>query len=151
MPARRGQRSPSILCVCSVSRHRGRSSASAIAASRLAFLWWTFTGDCFNVTKGTMSQIPFSPHAYGQDTFDALVELGERIEEALPAVRSWDLNSGKYVGGYAIPELRHLTENVADPRAGFVPAQKKTCHVMTCDRLTKEWAQNSWRRTLSGV
>ena len=29
--------------------------------------------------------------------------------EALPAVRSWDLNSGKYVGGYAIPELRHLT------------------------------------------
>ena len=36
--------------------------------------------------------------------------LGERIERALPDVRSWDLNSGKYVGGYAIPELRHLTD-----------------------------------------
>jgi|TARA_B100000678_G_scaffold278952_1_gene274195 hypothetical protein len=92
-----------------VQNRKDQLAASAIAASRLAFLWWTFTGDCFNVTKGTMSQIPFSPHAYGQDTFDALVELGERIEEALPAVRSWDLNSGKYVGGYAIPELRHLT------------------------------------------
>ncbi|MGG1909861.1 hypothetical protein AB1285_23165 [Microbacterium sp. NRRL B-14842] len=86
-----------------VQNRKDQLAASAIAASRLAFLWWTFTGDCFNVTKGTMSQIPFSPHAYGQDTFDALVELGERIEEALPAVRSWDLNSGKYVGGYAIP------------------------------------------------
>lgn len=92
-----------------VQNRKDQLAVSAIAASRLAFLWWTFTGDCFNVTKGTMSQIPFSPHAHGQDTFDALVELGEKIEESLPSVRSWDLNSGKYVGGYAVPELRHLT------------------------------------------
>ena len=92
-----------------VQNRKDQLAVSAIAASRLAFLWWTFTGDCFNVTKSAMSQIPFSPHAYGQDTFDALVELGEKIEESLTGVRSWDLNSGKYVGGYAVPELRHLT------------------------------------------
>lgn len=88
-------------------------AASAVVASRLAFLWWTFTGDCFNVTKGTMSQIPFSIHGFGDNVFEALVELGRKLEEALPHVRSWDLNSGKYVGGYAIPELRQLA-NQAD-------------------------------------
>ncbi|OSP08806.1 Eco57I restriction-modification methylase domain-containing protein [Microbacterium sp. LEMMJ01] len=91
-----------------VQNRADQLAASAVAASRLAFLWWTFTGDCFNVTKSTMSQIPFPLHSFGQDTFDALVELGERIEASLPEVRSWDLNSGKYVGGYAIPELDYL-------------------------------------------
>ena len=85
-------------------------AVSAVAASRLAFLWWTFTGDCFNVTKGTMSTIPFSLLTCDDATRAALVALGAEIEEALPGVRSWDLNSGKYVGGYAIPELRHLTD-----------------------------------------
>lgn len=93
-----------------VQNRKDQLAASAVTASRLAFLWWTFTGDCFNVTKGTMSQIPFSLHSYGQKTFDALVQLGEEIEEALPRVRSWDLNSGKYVGGYAISELGHLCD-----------------------------------------
>lgn len=92
-----------------VQNRRDQLAASAVAASRIAFLWWTFTGDCFNVTKGTMSQIPFSLHAYGQETFDALVELGAEIEEALPSVRSWDLNSGKYVGGYAVSDLNHFS------------------------------------------
>lgn len=45
-----------------------------------------------------------------QTTRDALIDLGKRIETALPDVQSWDLNSGKYVGGYAVPELRHLTD-----------------------------------------
>jgi hypothetical protein len=85
-------------------------AVSAVAASRLAFLWWTFTGDCFNVTKGTMSAFPFSPSSCDQETRAKLVNLGERIEEALSAVRCWDLNSGKYVGGYAIPELGCLTD-----------------------------------------
>lgn len=92
-----------------VSR-KDQLAVSAVAASRLAFLWWTFTGDCFNVTKGTMSVIPFSIRACGQEAYDALVALGERIEAKLPEVRSWDSNAGKYVGGYAIPELRSLTD-----------------------------------------
>lgn len=93
------------------TQHRDdQLAASAVAASRLAFLWWTFTGDCFNVTKGTMSAIPFSLRSCDQTTRDALIDLGKRIEKALPDVRSWDLNSGKYVGGYAVPELRHLTD-----------------------------------------
>ena len=85
-------------------------AVSAITASRLAFLWWTFTGDCFNVTKGTMSAIPFSIRSCGPTAYEALVVLGEKIEEALPSVRSWDSNAGKYVGGYAISELRHLCD-----------------------------------------
>lgn len=85
-------------------------AVSAVALSRLAFLWWTFTGDCFNVTKGTMSAIPFSVRSCGPEAYAALVALGEEIEEALPSVRSWDSNAGKYVGGYAIPELRQLTD-----------------------------------------
>lgn len=93
------------------TQHRNDQLAvSAVAASRLAFLWWTFTGDCFNVTKGTMSAIPFSLRSCDQTTRDALIDLGKRIETALPDVQSWDLNSGKYVGGYAVPELRHLTD-----------------------------------------
>lgn len=93
------------------TQHRNDQLAvSAVAASRLAFLWWTFTGDCFNVTKGTMSAIPFSLRSCDQTTRDALIDLGKRIEKALPDVRSWDLNSGKYVGGYAVPELRHITD-----------------------------------------
>ncbi|MBT9605080.1 DNA methyltransferase [Microbacterium sp.] len=103
-----------------VQNRKDQLAASAVAASRLAFLWWTFTGDCFNVTKSTMSQIPFSIHAFGQATFDALVELGEKIEEALPGVRSWDLNSGKYVGGYAIPELRHLMNQADEIMLGAI-------------------------------
>lgn len=91
-------------------QRKDQLAVNAVAASRLAFLWWTFTGDCFNVTKGTMQAIPFSIRSYGDDTYDALVALGERIEEALPSVRSWDSNAGKYVGGYAIPELRHITD-----------------------------------------
>lgn len=85
-------------------------AVSAVAASRLAFLWWAFSGDCFNVTKGTMSAIPFSLRNCDEATRESLIDLGERIEAALPDVRSWDLNSGKYVGGYAIPELRRLTD-----------------------------------------
>lgn len=93
------------------AQHRAdQLAASAVAASRLAFLWWTFTGDCFNVTKGTMSTIPFSLRDCDQSTRDALIKIGESLEKALPGVRSWDLNSGKYVGGYAIPELRHITD-----------------------------------------
>ena len=85
-------------------------AASAVMASRLAFLWWTFTGDCFNVTKGTVGTIPFSIRDCKPDTFAALVKLGERIEAALPDARSWDSNSGKYVGGYAIPEMKDITD-----------------------------------------
>lgn len=93
------------------TQHRkDQLAVSAVTASRLAFLWWTFTGDCFNVTKGTMSAIPFSIRSCDPDSYNALVELGKRIEKALPSVRSWDSNAGKYVGGYAVPELRHLTD-----------------------------------------
>ncbi len=93
------------------TQHRkDQLAVSAVTASRLAFLWWTFTGDCFNVTKGTMSAIPFSIRSCDPESYNALVELGKRIEKALPSVRSWDSNAGKYVGGYAVPELRHLTD-----------------------------------------
>jgi len=92
-----------------VQHRRDQLAVSAIAASRLAFLWWTFSGDCFNVTKATMSGIPFSLRSCPRDTYDELVNLGERIEAAMPKVRSWDSNAGKYVGGYAMPELADLT------------------------------------------
>lgn len=84
----------------------------AVLNSKLGFLWWSFTGDCFNVTKSTMSSVPVAISSLTQDQRARLVSLGASIEEALPSVRSWDRNAGKYVGGYAIPELRRLTDQV---------------------------------------
>lgn len=93
------------------TQHRNDQLAvSAVTSSRLAFLWWTFTGDCFNVTKGTMSALPFSLENCDPDLYTQLVKLGERIEKALPSVRCWDSNAGKFVGGYAMPELRQITD-----------------------------------------
>lgn len=87
-------------------------AACAVLNSRFGFLWWSFTGDCFNVTKATMSSIPVALSSLGPVRRARLVSLGASIEEALPRVRSWDRNAGKYVGGYAIPELRRLTDEV---------------------------------------
>jgi hypothetical protein len=83
---------------------------AAVLASKLAFLWWTFTGDCFNVTRTTMASFPFSLRACDRTTYDALVAVGEALEAALPAAEVWDMNSGKFVGGYMMPSLRPITD-----------------------------------------
>lgn len=98
--------------VLSVGTRDEQLAVCAVLNSRFGFLWWTFTGDCFNVTKTTMSAIPVPIMSLHLDVRDRLVELGRDIEEALPSVRTWDRNAGKYVGGYAIPELRALTDKV---------------------------------------
>jgi hypothetical protein len=83
---------------------------AAVLSSRLAFLWWTFTGDCFNVTKTTMTAFPFSLRNCKPESYAELVRIGERLELALEEARTWDLNSGKLVGGYAVNELRPISD-----------------------------------------
>ncbi|MFC5931722.1 hypothetical protein D6T64_04630 [Cryobacterium melibiosiphilum] len=96
----------------SFATEKDQLAASAILVSKLAFLWWNLTGDCFNVTKTTMVSVPFSLRATSPERLSEIAVLGELIREAMPTARSWDMNSGKYVGNYAVPELRELTNEV---------------------------------------
>lgn len=98
--------------VLSVRSRDEQLAICAVINSRFGFLWWSFTGDCFNVTKAAMSTIPLPFSSLGGGHKSRLIELGKNIETALRSVRSWDRNAGKYVGGYAVRELRHLTDQV---------------------------------------
>ncbi|MGW3735047.1 Eco57I restriction-modification methylase domain-containing protein [Streptomyces sp. NPDC005148] len=86
--------------------------ALAVAASKLAFVWWYSTGDDFDVTAEGFKSTPIDPSALSAGAKEHLIRLADRLFEDFPNHVAFTKYAGKWMGNYVLSEMRDITDSI---------------------------------------
>lgn len=86
--------------------------ALAIAASKLAFVWWYCTADDFNVTGETIKSVPVDVAKLSESTRVLLRELAVELTKDFPNHVLFTKYAGKWMGNYVHSEMRDITDQI---------------------------------------
>lgn len=87
--------------------------AFAVAASRMMFLWWVFTGDAFDVLGRQFSDFPLAPESLSKEDRATLIKVGKRLEKRLASDGDhllWTPYAGAWYGNFDLNRCRDITE-----------------------------------------
>jgi type I restriction-modification system DNA methylase subunit len=86
--------------------------ALAIAASKLAFVWWYCTGDDFDVTADILKSTPVDAGSLSAEARTCLVKLAEALVADLPNHVAFTKYAGKWMGNFVLSEMRDVTDQI---------------------------------------
>lgn len=86
--------------------------ALAIAASKLAFVWWYCTGDDFHVTADSLKSLPIDVSAIGEPARARLSSLADELIDSFPSHVAFTKYNGKWMGNYVLSEMRDITDRI---------------------------------------
>jgi len=89
-----------------------RNLALSIVLSKIAVLWWTATGDDFDVTASGLGSTPVNLTKLPNKVCQRLLKLSEEIQGCLSENVIYTKYAGKWMGNYDIKYVRHLTDEV---------------------------------------
>jgi hypothetical protein len=84
----------------------------AIAASKLALVWWYCVGDDFDVTADIIKSIPANVGALSEDAKRRLVDLADELVADLPNHVAFTKYAGKWMGNFVLSEMRDITDQI---------------------------------------
>ena len=90
----------------------GAKLALAIAASKLAFVWWYCMGDDFDVTGDILKSMPVDVGSLSQDARARLVKFAEELISDFPSHVAFTKYAGKWMGNFVHSEMRDITDEI---------------------------------------
>jgi len=87
-----------------------RNLAYVFLAGKLGFVWWTMSGDDFNLTKGVLESMPGGHRSAPSELRSVAADWTEKLNAAQAAATVWKRNKGKKIGNWDLSACRHVTD-----------------------------------------
>ena len=89
-----------------------RDGALAVTLCKLAVLWWSATGDDFDVTAKGLGGLPIALESFSPEVTEKLAAYGAVLRREMPKHVIYTQYAGKKMGNYDIKYLRHITDEI---------------------------------------
>ncbi len=89
-----------------------RDVCFAVAASKIAFVWWSCTADDFHVTLDGLGSTPIDPTRLPDIVKTELIELGKKLRRRQRDHLLFTPYANKWMGNYVMSEMRDLTDQI---------------------------------------
>lgn len=119
----------------SFESERAALLALTIFASKFAFIWWSTTGDDFDVTGRGLKSTPVDPTGFSESAQAALIESAKALLDDFPNHMLFTPYAKKWMGTYVLSEMRDITDRVDEVIAeelGFTDLLPALEHAYAC-------------------
>ncbi len=86
--------------------------ATAVLASKFAFVWWYCSGDDFDVTQDGLRRTPIDPTRLSAETKRSLIKSALAMIADFPNHVMFTKYAGKWMGNYVHSEMRDITDRI---------------------------------------